>query len=290
MGPPGLPGPHGPKVCQDGQISQQAGCLGGGGQLRVLGAFHPSAVFQGPQGLQGRRGPPGLGGMQVNDVRVLSCIAEVHTCEMGKELLSPIPACFSAGSGWDGGVLRSQRRRCKNFFPTFGLWWGCKLGSRASLQGAPSPGGCAAFWLYKHRAGVADAGVPLAGHRGGPWNEGTTRTGGTCGESMGVNDRVGGGAHPHLEAPLKHCGVMPRNPNPPTTPTSRVLSALCFLTHVLCLSPKGFIGLPGSKGVQGERVSDGTHTMHGSGDGKVTIKWPKAPVPSAHPHLGLTLE
>lgn len=170
-----------------------SGVSGGGGQLRVLGAFHPSAVFQGPQGLQGRRGPPGLGGMQVNDVRVLSCIAEVHTCELGKELLSPIPACFSAGSGWDGGVLRSQRRRCKNFFPTFGLWWGWKLGSRASLQGAPSPGGCAAFWLYKHRAGVADAGVPLAGHRGGPWNEGTTRTGGTCGESMEVNDRVGGG-------------------------------------------------------------------------------------------------
>lgn len=192
---PACLGPTDPRYVRTGKSHSKRGVWrgGGGGQLRVLGAFHPSAVFQGPQGLQGRRGPPGLGGMQVNDVRVLSCIAEVHTCELGKELLSPIPACFSAGSGWDGGVLRSQRRRCKNFFPTFGLWWGWKLGSRASLQGAPSPGGCAAFWLYKHRAGVADAGVPLAGHRGGPWNEGTTRTGGTCGESMEVNDRVGGG-------------------------------------------------------------------------------------------------
>lgn len=130
MGPPGLPGPHGPKVYQDGQISQQRGVWG---QLGVLGAFHPSAVFQGPQGLQGQRGPPGLRGMQVNDVWVPSYIAEVHTCKLGKELLSSIPACFSAGSCWDGGVLRSQRRHCKNFSSSFGLWWGWNLGSSVSL-------------------------------------------------------------------------------------------------------------------------------------------------------------
>lgn len=35
--------------------------------LILIVAFYPLPAFQGPQGLQGRRGPPGLGGTQVND-------------------------------------------------------------------------------------------------------------------------------------------------------------------------------------------------------------------------------
>lgn len=56
-----------------------------------------------------------------------------------------------------------------------------------------------------------------------------------------------------------------------------VVGGLGFFNLHFCVSLEGFIGLPGSKGTQGEQVSDGTHTTHGSGCGTATLEQPKAP-------------
>lgn len=61
----------------------------------------------------------------------------------------------------------------------------------------------------------------------------------------------------------------------------------CFLTCVLCLRLKGFIGLPGSKGTQGEQVSDGTLAMPGLGCRRAVLQQPKAPALCAMPVLRL---
>lgn len=52
----------------------------------------------------------------------------------GRELLSPLPVCFSAGSRWDGGVLWSQRRHRKSFSPSL-LW--PLVGMKPGLESFP---------------------------------------------------------------------------------------------------------------------------------------------------------